>query len=243
MSSANNCLICNNDLLTSGNSQEATCIYCGSHEKANYVCAEGHYICPACYSADAVDIILRTCKASESTDPLELVELLIRHPSINIHGSEYHFMVPAVLLTAYYNAVNQKDELDRQLNEALKRSNSIPAGYCGYHGVCGAAIGTGIFMSLILHSTPMSVKGWKLRNEITAGSLKVIAEEGDPRCCKRNSYLAIEYAVELLQAQFHIPVGKPNKISCVTVGPNPECLKSGCRFYHSYRKEKSRSFS
>ncbi|VUT25840.1 MAG: hypothetical protein MOIL_01256 [Candidatus Methanolliviera sp. GoM_oil] len=54
-------------------------------------------------------------------------------------------------------------------------------GFCGYHGDCGAAVGTGIFISLITDATPLSKHEWKLSNLMTAKSLLSIANHGGPR--------------------------------------------------------------
>jgi hypothetical protein len=145
-------------------------------------------------------------------------------------------MVPAILLTAYYNAIHRKEELSGQLNEALIRSEEIPFGSCGFYGLCGAAAGAGIFMSLILHTMPLSLKGWRHRNQLIAGALNLIATEGDPRCCRRNAYLVISHTIDVMRHDFSIPMDKSENISCVHLEPNPECIKSKCRFYQSFAR-------
>ena len=56
-------------------------------------------------------------------------------------------------------------------------------------------MGTGIFISLITDATPLSKEDWGLANRMTAASLNTIAEHGGPRCCKRDSFLAIMDAI------------------------------------------------
>lgn len=233
MNSDSKCILCNEKLVPVTGKTELACAYCGKSEAVKNYCIQGHYICSSCYDAEADELILRTCLAAESTDPFQIAGLLMKHPAIHLRGSEHHFLVPATLLAAYYNAIRRSEELPAQLREALKRSKSLPSAYCGYHGVCGAADGAGIFMSLILHSTPLSVKGWRHRTGITAGSLQRIADEGDPRCCKRNTYLTLGYAVHWMQTEYNIPMGEVKEISCIHIEPNRECLKSNCRFYQS----------
>ena len=38
---------------------------------------------------------------------------------------------------------------DTALSEICKRARQVPGGTCGYWGVCGAAAGAGIFMSVM----------------------------------------------------------------------------------------------
>lgn len=65
-----------------------------------------------------------------------------------MHGSEYHAIVPCVLLTAYKNCGSDID-LPQYLLEAWKRGRNISRGACRFLSVCGAAVGTGVYVSLL----------------------------------------------------------------------------------------------
>ena len=231
---SNRCLLCNDLIYDHDESRMLKCIFCGCEKSALKSCSLDHFVCDTCMAASAMEIIKVVCETSDSSNPFHLMELITKHPSMHNHGPEYHTIVPAVLLTAYYNAIQQKVELSRQLNEAFKRSEDIPVGSCGFNGLCGAAMGAGIFMSLILHTTPLSLKGWKNRNQLIAGALNLIATEGDPRCCKRNAYLVISHTIDVMRKDFNIPMDKSENISCVHVEPNQECIKSKCRYYQAF---------
>ena len=65
----------------------------------------------------------------------------------HMHGPEHHIMVGAALLTAYKNAGGNID-LNKALLEMYSRGKDVPGGVCGFWGACGAAISTGMYMSI-----------------------------------------------------------------------------------------------
>ena len=111
-------------------------------------------------------------------------------PFCHMHGPEHHVMVGAALLTAYKNAGGQLD-LEKALGEMYSRGKEVPGGACGFWGACGAGISAGQFLSIATASTPLSVEPWSLSNQMTARALDQIGKAGGPRCCKRDSFLAI----------------------------------------------------
>jgi len=146
-----------------------------------------------------------------------------------MHGPEHHFLVPAVLLTAYFNLRNQTGK-EEKLREARLRAKGIVGGACGFLGACGAAIGVGIFVSLVTDATPMSGNEWALCNSATAGALTRIADAGGPRCCKHNTFLAVESAVEFSFNHLGqpLPIGP---IYCPFFRLNRECRGAHCRYF------------
>ena len=155
----------------------------------------------------------------------------MRYPQVHMHGPEHHYIVPAVLLTAYYNLRGTRTRKEQALNEAEKRARNVLGGFCGFYGDCGAAVGTGIFMSIITKATPLSRREWRLSNLMTAQSLHSIALRGGPRCCKRNTTLALLEAVAFLREQcgISLPVSEP--LTCEFSPLNKECLHADCPFY------------
>ena len=93
-------------------------------------------------------------------------------------------------MTAYKNAGGDID-LETALVEMMRRGKSVPGGACGFWGACGAAISSGMFISIISKSTPLAQEPWGLSNRMTARSLDEIGKIGGPRCCKRDSYLSL----------------------------------------------------
>jgi hypothetical protein len=156
----------------------------------------------------------------------------MKSPQVKMHGPEHHFLVPAVLLCAYYNFKKDKINKEAAIRTALKRAELIPGGFCGSHGNCGAAVGTGIFISIITKATPLSEEEWKLSNEINGHSLLAIAQQGGPRCCKRDSYTAIQVAIDFLAKHFAVTLPK-NDIGCSFSHLNKQCKHSDCQYFQN----------
>jgi len=66
---------------------------------------------------------------------------------------------------------------------------------------------------------------------MTSESLRVIAENGGPRCCKRCSFLAVSQAVEFAQKELKVELSVDQPIVCDFSDFNKECLKNECIFY------------
>ena len=150
-----------------------------------------------------------------------------------MHGPEHHFLVPAVLLTAYYNTLRISENRRREgLKKARERAEKVLGGFCGFYGDCGAAVGTGIMISVITGATPLSKQEWRLCNLMTAKSLLTIANHGGPRCCKRNSFLAIAEAVQFLKEYLGTTVPVNTTFLCEFSSLNKECLAEECPFHN-----------
>jgi hypothetical protein len=157
---------------------------------------------------------------------------LMKSPSLKMHGPEHHFLVAAALLSATLNASGRENEKKTKIEKARQRAEKILGGFCGFYGNCGAAVGTGIFMSILTDATPLSRNEWMLSNLLTAESLRLIALAGGPRCCKRNTFLAIEEAVRFVKERFHIEIKVgAGSLKCEFYPMNKECRQAECRFY------------
>lgn len=224
------CILCGKELLYSNDSFQVKCSICGRVSESNVKCPDGHMVCDACHQSSAYDVIELYCNQCPDTDPGVIARQLMGHPSFHIHGPEHHFLVPAVLISAYYNFQQQIELKTTKLKIARKRASSVLGGFCGTHGNCGAAVGTGIFASIITENTPLSDEEWKLSNKLTAMSLLRIADAGGPRCCKRDSFLALEVAIGFLKTYFDVALPL-EKIDCDFSEQNRQCKKSACKYY------------
>lgn len=226
-----NCLICGAELEYGADMHPVTCVLCGKKSEANVTCARGHYVCDACHSLPSGEFIYLFTVASDSVNPVEMALSLMRDARVNMHGPEHHFLVPAVLLAAYYNAIGEKEKKAEKIRIAQKRALQVPGGFCGSHGDCGAAVGIGTFVSVMTGATPLSNKDWKLSNLATAKALLTIAENGGPRCCKRNTFLALHSGVKFIQEQFGVTLPLDDAMICEFTDINRECIKIRCPFY------------
>lgn len=160
-----------------------------------------------------------------SIDPLQRADELMQLEGFPLHYPVHHFLVPAVLLAAVREAQRADKELFiRNLDLAKERSRQVPGGSCGFFGACGAAVGVGIFWSVLTDSTPYSKETWALANRETGKALTSLSELGEPRCCKRCTWRSIEsalteiektLAIRLPAAQITCTFHEQNKESCM----------------------------
>ncbi|MBR7161973.1 MAG: SAM-dependent methyltransferase, partial [Clostridia bacterium] len=196
------CLICKAPLEYLQADEEMECVLCRKKQYSKTRCVNGHFVCDDCHIS-GMDSILTICLHSKSDNPIELLEEMMNLPSCHMHGPEHHTMVGSALLTAYKNAGGELD-LESALREMQKRGKQVPGGACGFWGACGAGISTGMFLSIALKATPLASEAWGLSNQMTARALDAIGKNGGPRCCKRDSYLAVIEAVKFTSEKLHI---------------------------------------
>ena len=229
-----NCLICKEELIYGNETTKQACCFCKEVYESSIICQKGHYICGSCHSSDAFSTITNFCLKSDSVNPLEMAVTLMNHPSIHMHGPEHHYLVPAVLCTAYLNKTNSKDKLEKLLTEGQKRSKNVLGGFCGFYGACGAGVGCGIYASLIQECSPMNKEEWGLSNLMTAKALENIGKFGGPRCCKRDSFAAIETAIGFTKEYLGVELESYTDLKCTFNKLNKECLARKCKFHNLY---------
>lgn len=231
MAQTDGCLVCGKELIYSQKKEEAICYICGQTMLSDVKCPDGHFVCDICHSSDANDIIEKFCRKTELTDPLVIANHLMDNRKVKMHGPEHHFLVPAALLAAYYNKLEMPNMRNDMVQIARMRAQMVPGGFCGSHGNCGAAVGTGIFISLITRSSPLAEEEWKLSNMMTATSLFKIAESGGPRCCKRDSFIAIEEASLYLEKHLDLKLDTQSGIKCHFDERNRQCTGPDCAYF------------
>ncbi|MGD0535051.1 MAG: DUF5714 domain-containing protein [Methanoregula sp.] len=225
------CMVCGKPLHYLESPEQHECAYCHKVQMANAVCVDGHFVCDRCHQLGADDAIEQYCTKTTETDPIRMAITLMQNPVVNMHGPEHHFLVPAVLLAAYCNITGQPDRKAKLIATARERAGMIKGGACGFMGDCGAAVGTGIFISLVTGATPLSHREWQQANLVVAKSLMTIAMHGGPRCCKRNTFLAIQGAVAFAAENLDVKIPIDPKVTCQFYGMNAECRTTDCPFY------------
>ena len=206
------------------------CEICGKSFEGHAVCENGHYVCDACHASPAEGVVRSVVLNSSSKDPVDIADEIMASSFVHMHGPEHHFIVGASLLCAYSNTYGGVD-LESALNAVISRGKKVPGGFCGMAGCCGAAVSTGIFLSVILKATPMSKEEWALSNRMTSRCLEAVSRLGGPRCCKRDSYTTILAAAEFLREELGKPLGVSDEILCSHFGENAECLKVECPYF------------
>ncbi|MBQ4266105.1 MAG: SAM-dependent methyltransferase [Clostridia bacterium] len=221
------CLVCHAPLEYLETDMMMECAICRKKEYSKTRCIHGHYVCSACHTS-GLDGILSICLSKASRNPVELLEAMMSLPFCHMHGPEHHVMVGAALLTAYKHAGGDID-LPSALTEMLHRGQQVPGGVCGFWGACGAGISAGIYMAIVTKSTPLAHEAWSLSNQMTARALDAISRNGGPRCCKRDSYLAVLQAAAFTAEKLGIQMETP-PILCSRSRMNNQCIHTRCPF-------------
>jgi len=228
MESKENCGVCGKPLIYGTEEVISACALCGKEFSTLIYCPEGHYVCDACHKQGALDVLREVLSSSTSSDPSAILERVMSHPSVPMHGPEHHAMVPAIIVAAVKNAGYPVPE--GAVERALDRGAKIPGGWCGFYGACGAAVGTGIAVSVLTEATPLTGETRALANEATIFALKSMID-GGPRCCKRASRKAIEAAIEFLETRMDIKLSRAPQPTCQYVNRNRECIREECDYY------------
>lgn len=221
------CLICGAPLKYLENDTQMECVLCHKKENSKTACENGHYVCSGCHTK-GIDTIIGVCMRETSKNPITILQRLMSLPFCHMHGPEHHIMVGSALLTAYKNAGGIID-LHKALVEMQSRGKQVPGGTCGFWGACGAGVSAGMFVSIITGSTPLSNDAWGLSNQMTAKALETIGKVGGPRCCKRDSYLAITEAVTFVKMHLGVEM-ELGKIQCIHRELNNQCIGERCPF-------------
>ncbi len=228
------CLICKAPLEYLDRDETMECALCRKVQSSKTRCVKGHFVCDACHIA-GMDRVMAVCLNTKSPNPIEILEEMMALPTCHMHGPEHHTMVGAALLTAYKNA-GGKIDLPSALPEMHKRGKQVPGGACGFWGACGAGLSTGMYLSIALKATPLAREAWGLSNRMTAKALEAIGKNGGPRCCKRDSYLAVTEAVKFTEEHLGIRM-EMGSVSCSRSHLNNQCLQEKCMFYQKPKKK------
>lgn len=222
------CLICKSPLVYAEEDELMECALCHKQEPSKTRCANGHYICNDCHTK-GIDALIGFCSSATSKNPIKILQKMMQMPFCHMHGPEHHVMVGAALLTAYKNAGGDLD-LHASLLEMMKRGKSVPGGACGFWGACGAGISTGMFVSILSKSTPLTNEPFALSHRMTSKALEKIGEIGGPRCCKRDSFLSVLTAIDFVEKHFGVQM-ESKKIVCGFYPQNDQCIGTRCPFF------------
>lgn len=220
------CAICDSPIIES---YEGVCTQCGKVGKLN-VCGSGHRICGTCSDNAAFEHIRKVCLESTSSNPYDVFMQIIDDGRVRMHDFKHHVAVGSALLAAHRNAGTNID-LEFMLEEMRKRGSRVPPGSCGLMGNCGAAVSVGTFLSILTGTTPYSEDTWGDVNLATAQCLIQLALIGGPRCCKRNSFIALKVGARIASEKFGSEMDIPEDPVCQMSKQNSECIKERCPFY------------
>ena len=172
--------------------------------------------------------------ASTSTAPAELLEEVMADPRCPAFGPLHHFVVGATLLACRRNAEAAFDRealLRADLEEMAARSSYVPGATCARWGVCGAAASAGMAYAILRGNAPLREEGWQEGQLMVSELLALIARSGSPRCCKRDSRVAVAAAVPHFNAIGGPQMRETDVVpTCATFPQNSACMGADCPF-------------
>lgn len=220
------CMVCGADLMYEQSNREMICQICGKTHQSRIQCSHGHNVCDECHKSDLLDQIYQIFLRSRETDPVKLANRMFQLPFLNMHGPEYHSLVPGILVTAYQNLCGIRD--GAEIKEAMERGKQVLGGSCGYLGNCGACVGIGIAESVLLKATPVSREERGKANLATAHALLAVGELQGPQCCKRDAIASIEAYQKLTGRYGTEPLAV---YQCSQWDLNQNCIGALCPYY------------
>lgn len=219
------CMVCGLSLEYS-RPREVACEFCCNVETTEAICPAGHYVCDACHSRNALEVVTRICLNTRETDMVALLETIRRHEAIGLHGPEHHGMTAGIMLATWRNLggiINNQEIL-----RGIERGMKVPGGACGFLGVCGAAAGVGAGLAMILEATPVRPAA---RSQVMRAVADVMTRQGQfdaSRCCQRESWVALRAAAEISRGLIE-PALRANGIpECQQASENTECIGKRC---------------
>lgn len=187
------------------------------------------------------DWIVRMLVASASASPAELLEEVMADARCVAFGPIHHFIVGATLLACWRNAEAAPDRetlLRADLEEMASRSSFVPGATCARWGVCGAAASAGMAYAIVRNNAPLREEGWQEGQLMVSDLLARIARSGRPRCCKRDSRVAVAAAVPYFNAlggpQMREREAMP---TCASMDQNSVCMGAACAFHPGHDRE------
>lgn len=225
------CMVCGAPLVYRSQSSEVACSYCGTREETTATCENGHFVCDACHSEDALEVIERICLETDETDMIALLERIRGHEAMPVHGPEHHAMVPGIILATARNlgaSVNSD-----MIRTGIQRGSRICGGHCAYVGACGAALGVGVAFSLIIEGSPLKGDKRKTAQSAVVAALAPIAELEAARCCQRDGWLALRKAAELSREMLPVTLKAEASLRCEQIKANAECIGKTCPIFPS----------
>ncbi len=175
--------------------------------------------------------------ARPEKDPVEMYQAVIEElrerwtasKELPFHGPWHHGMIAGIIIAALRN--NGYDFTDEDVCEALKRGLMIPAGSCGFHGVCGAGTGLGIALSIVGHSTPFRDEERSRALQAASKAISRIGRMGGPRCCALSAFATLSLATRVLgEMGYELPSSKMAGV-CSKHELNPQCHLERCPYY------------
>jgi hypothetical protein len=220
------CMLCGAPLEYFSQDRELICVYCKTPSAANAACREGHFVCDSCHTKDALGVIERICITTKEQDMIGLMKQIRTHEAVKINGPEHHAMVAGIVIATYRNLGGSAT--DDMIGTAIQRGAKIPGGYCGFAGACGAALGAGIAVGILMESNPLKPVQRRSVQSLTSRIMTVLSHLEAARCCQRESWLALKELAKISADYLPVELQAREDLVCRQAAENRECLGSEC---------------
>lgn len=204
------------------------CLFCGNEEPAEFRCANGHYVCEDCRTADPREMVARICERSKETDPLALWHLVTAHGVFHGHGPQFHFVLMPVLIAVLRNR-GLADIASDAVRKAIGRLSEIPALSCADTGLCGVGASAGAVVSLLNGATPVSDGERRAVLRASGNAMLAIARHPGGRCCRQSALATLEAVWVFLREDLGLAL-EPIAVRCRHFARVADC-KAGCTYH------------
>lgn len=235
-----NCMICGGILDYLKEPVSVRCSLCGKEESGYIFCKKGHYVCDDCHSGQTFEVVKNIAFKSKSSDPYEIAEEMMDHPSIPMLGCEHSYLVAAAFLKALQNEGTIK-VTDEQIIDAMRRADKISiSGYCGLAGTCGIACGMAAAFSVLLGTTCAKDREMSITFSVMAKVTEALANESGPCCCKNftRTAIGVGYSLAKVYLEANLPIHK-EKLICHHMNRLKEsshpCKANRCPYFPKQR--------
>ncbi len=223
------CLYCGEEIIYPEQQVEEICYFCKTKKTANAKCKNNHFICDSCHSGDIAKVVENLCLSSDETDMISLFTKIRKHNQVPVNGPEHHFIIPGAITAVYRNLGGNIS--DNDIINAIKRGKDIPGGTCGFWGVCGASLGSGIAFSTILSSSPLTPGARKIVQQAVSEITSSVSGFESARCCRRESLSVLIKVAEISKKILPVALNAGIPEKCDQFRQNRECPGNTCRYF------------
>ncbi|MEG2342167.1 MAG: DUF5714 domain-containing protein [Bacilli bacterium] len=180
---------------------------------------------------EKLDLINTDIINETSKNPIDILEAITKNGYIDQHGPEHHFLIGACFLVAFKNSGGDISIKDALHNLRIRCLATPEDQICGYWSYCGAVYSLRTALSIIFEAEKLpDAQSYIEQDEFRKILNQEIGSIDGPRCCKRNGYISLIYAVKYMKEKYDVNMEVHN-IVCKHSLDNPECFKEGCFFY------------
>ena len=227
--SGSGCVVCGAPLVYIKIAESRRCNICGKYFDSLSTCENNHFVCDNCHSSDPLLFVESSCISSTDTDMIGLLKKIRRIDGFPINGPEHHSLAPAIILTSFRNLGGCVTAND--IREAIRRGKLVAGGSCASLGICGAATGVGIAVSIIGEATPLTPNQRQSAMLGVSSAAKSISSFKVARCCQRECYLALKQAAKMSQSLCGIRLPADDRLICSQHHKQQECAGADCPLY------------